>query len=440
MSETSLGHQTTPVMIHERRAKRATAAAVCGTLVEYYDFSVYGYVAATLATVFFPDQDPIVALLNTVLIFGSSFVVRPLGALYFGRLGDRVGRRTSLVACITCMGLSAGLTGILPGYAHIGAWAPTLLLLLRLLQGFSTGAEFGGAVTYIREWAPKPRRAFYISFASAAGNVGKALAAGMTALVSSLVPSDVMLTWGWRIPFLLVIPLGITVLALRLRVEDSPEFLENNTDRTDARGPVRDLFRSHRGALAKGVLIATVQNVGTYIGAVFIAVYLSRMLGFSETSSSTIVLVAVLLAAFLIIAAGQLGTRIGGKRLLLWSYAAYIVLVLPSFLLMNQGSVGLALLGLALSMTPYALCQAGTHTTVPEFFPVRVRHTGVAFAYSVGAVIGGGGGPYLATWLIDATGNPYIPAFLLVTAGGLGMVVVSLTVRRASADAGYLYR
>lgn len=307
------------------------------------------------------------------------------------------------------MGLAAGLTGLLPGYTQIGIWAPILLLVLRLLQGFSTGAEFGGAVTYIRECAPHTG-APSTSPSLPLPAMREALAAGVTALVASLISSDVMLTWGWLIPFLLTIPLGMIVLVLRLRIEDSPEFVAHHSDQNAGRGPVRELFRIHRGALGKGILIAIVQNVGTYIGTVFVAIYLSTQLGFSE-ASSTIVLIAVLFAALLIVASGQPGTRIGGKRLLMWSYAAYIVLVPPSFLLMNQGSISLAVLGVALSMTPYALCQASTHATVAEFFPVRVRHTGVAFAYSVGAVIGGGGGPTLppgsSTQLATPTSRPF---------------------------------
>ncbi|MFC7343931.1 MFS transporter [Saccharopolyspora griseoalba] len=430
----------------KREAKRATAAAVFGTFVEYYDFSVYGYVAATLSTVFFPSEDPVLGLLSTLLVFGSAFLVRPLGAIYFGRLGDRRGRRTSLIACITCMGLAAGLTGLLPGYAQIGIWAPVLLVILRLLQGFSTGGEIGGAAAYIREWAPERRRSLYISFVPSVGNFGKALAAGMTALVASAVPGEVMLSWGWRIPFLLAIPLGVLVLVLRLRVEDSPEFVAAQSRQDSQRSagaprrPVRELFSGHRAAVAKVIAIALVQNIGTYVGTVFVAVYLSDVLGFTKASSSTIVLIAVLFAAVLIPAAGHLGARMGGKRLLIWSYAAYIVVVVPAFALMNQGSVGLAVAGLALSMVPYALCQAGTYGTIPEFFPVQVRHTGVAFGHSTGAVIGGGGGPYLATWLIDATGSTFVPAFVLVLSAALGLIVVALAVRPAAPGTSHLYR
>jgi MFS transporter, MHS family, proline/betaine transporter len=440
MGVTDLEGGPASVAVREHKAKQSTAAAVFGTFVEYYDFSVYGYVAATLATVFFPSDDPALGLLNTLLVFGSAFLVRPLGAIYFGRLGDRVGRRASLIASITCMGLAAGLTGLLPGYATIGVWAPILLIALRLLQGFSTGGEIGGAATYIREWAPERRRSLYISFVPSVGNLGKALAAGMTALAASLMPGELMETWGWRIPFLLAIPLGILVLLLRLRVEDSPEFVASRAEQTQASRPVRELFRGYRAPVLKVVAIALVQNIGTYIGTVFVAVYFSNVLGFSKAAASTIVLVAVIIAAVLIPLAGQLGSRLGGKRVLVWSYAAYVVISIPAFMLMNLGSVGLAMAGLAVSMIPYALCQAGTYTAMPEFFPVQVRHTGVAFGHSVGAVIGGGGGPYLATWLIDATGSTFIPAFVLVLAGAIGLAVALLGVRPAGPAATHLYR
>ena len=172
----------------------------------------------------------------------------------------------------------------------------------------------------------------------------------------------------------------------------------------------------------------------------FVAVYFSSVLGFSKGAASTIVLVAVLLAAMLIPLAGLLGNRIGGKRLLVWSYLAYIVITIPTFMLMNQHSVGLAMLGLAIGMIPYALCQAGTYTVIPEFYPVKVRHTGVAFGHSVGAVIGGGGGPYVATWLTGVTGSTFIPAYILTLAGALGLAVVLLGVRRNTTEAGHLYR
>lgn len=413
-----------------RKAKKATRAAVFGTFVEYYDFSVYGYVAATLAMVFFPSDNPTTGLLNTFLVFGSAFLVRPLGAIAFGWLGDRVGRRTSLIASITLMGAAATLIGLLPGYAQIGVWAPILLVVLRMLQGFSAGGEIGGAASYIREWAPPRRRALYISFLPSIAQFGKGLAAAIAGLAAATLTDPQMLEWGWRIPFLLALPLGIIGLWMRLSIEDSPEFESKKQDASAKRQqPFSDLIRNYPRPLIKVMLIALVQNVGTYIGTVFIAAYFSSILGYSKGQASTIVLIAVILAAFLIPAAGQLGSYRGGRSLLKMSYVAYAILSIPSFWLMQQGSVNLACAGLALGMIPYALCQAGTYSVMPEFFPTDVRHTGVAFGHSVGAVVGGGLGPYLATWLIGATGDQFTPAYILCVAGIIGLIVIS-TVRK----------
>lgn len=427
--------EVTPVNDERRRkAKKATAVAAFGTFIEYYDFSVYGYVAATLSIVFFPSDNPTVGLLNTFLVFGSAFAVRPLGALFFGRLGDRAGRRVSLVASIGLMSLAAALTGLLPGYATIGVAAPILLIVLRMLQGFSTGGEIGGAASYIREWAPKERRSLYISFIPGVAVFGKACAAGMAALAASFVPEESMEAWGWRLPFLLAVPLGLLCLYLRLKIEDTPEFRDAEpADRSD-RKPLKELTAGYRGPLAKVMAISTVQNVGTYVGTVFVASYLSTVLDFSESQAATIVLLAVLTAAVFIPLCGQLGSRLGGKRVLIVSYVAYIAVTIPSFWLMGRGSVGLAIVGLILGMVPYALCQAGTYAVMPEFFPVQVRNTGVAFGHSIGAVIGGGAGPYVSTWLIDSTGSTFVPAYILVFFGLFGLGIALGAVRRSASD------
>ena len=423
---------------HKAKYKRATAVAVFGTFIEYYDFSIYGYVAATIAIVFFPAGDGVANLLNTLAIFGLAFVVRPIGAWYFGRLGDLSGRRKSLIASITLMGVAATLTGLLPSYETIGIAAPILLIIMRMLQGFSTGGEIGGAASYIREWAPAHRRALYISFIPSIAQLGKGLAAGLAGLIAVMISKESMMEWGWRIPFLLAAPLALLTIWMRLQVEDSPEFQALAAKQKPKRAPLAEMFAVHRSALAKVTLISAVQNIGTYIGTVFVAVYFSEVLGFTKGQASTIVLLAVLFASVLIPVAGMIGTRIGGKPLLLWSYAAYVVLTLPEFLLMNQHSFGLALLGLFVGIIPYALCQAGTYSTMPELFPTEVRHTGVAFGHSVGAVIGGGAGPYLATWLIAITGNNYMPAYILMVSGAVGLAVISTTVRRNSQGA-HLY-
>jgi MHS family proline/betaine transporter-like MFS transporter len=396
-------------------------------------------VAATLAVVFFPSDDPMIGLLNTLLVFGSAFAVRPLGALCFGWLGDRVGRRASLMASIGLMSVAAALTGMLPGYAQIGVAAPILLVVFRMLQGFSSGGEIGGAVSYIREWAEPHRRPLYISLVPSLGVLGKGAAAGIAALSASFLPSEAMEAWGWRIPFLLAVPLGILCLYMRLSIEDSPEYTASKADNTTTTRPFKLLLAHHRAPLAKVVVIAVVQNTGVYLGTVFVAVYFSNILGFSKGQAATIVLLAVVAAAMFIPAAGLLGCRVGAKKLLTISYIVYAVVTIPSFLLMGQHSVTLAVIGLVIGMVPYALCSAGTLTMLPEMFPVQVRHTGVAFGHSVGAVLGGGLSPFVATWLIDVTGNNLAPAYILTGSGILGIAIVLGAVRNTTTDA-HLYR
>jgi MHS family proline/betaine transporter-like MFS transporter len=429
----------------QRKAKKATGVAAFGTFIEYYDFSVFGYVAATIAMVFFPSDDPVAGLLNTFLIFGTAFIVRPLGAIFFGWIGDRKGRRASLVGSILLMSAAAGLIAALPTYAQIGIWAPILLGVLRMLQGFSAGGEIGGAASYIREWAPLERRNLYISFIPSIAVLGKGFAAGLAALAATLVPADAMESWGWRIPFMIAVPLGILCLILRLKIEDSPEFTASAAHaapKETTRSPFARLLVEHRTPLTKVFFISLVQNIGTYIGTVYVAVYFSTVLGYTKAEASYIVLIAVVAAAFLIPVAGQLGNRIGSKKVLVSSYVFYIGVTIPSFMLMNNGSVALAMIGLLIGMIPYALCQAGTYAAMPEFFPVEVRHTGVAFGHSVGAVIGGAGAPYFATWMIDATGNTLVPAYMLVAFGVLGLAIVLGVVRTntSTSSTTHLYR
>ena len=424
---------------HKKKAKKATIVAVFGTFIEYYDFSIYGYVAATIAMVFFPKADPMVNLLNTLAVFGLAFLIRPVGAWFFGHLGDKKGRRTSLIASITLMGVASTIMGLLPGYGTIGVMAPVLLVLMRMMQGFSTGGEIGGAASYIREWAPPNRRALYIAFIPSVAQLGKGLAAGLAALMAGMLAKEDMIEWGWRIPFLLAAPMAILTVWMRLTIEDSPEFAALAKANKTTKTPMKEIFANYSKPLAKVTLIATIQTIGTYIGTVFVAVYFSEVLGFSKSQASTIVLLAVLFASVLIPVAGLLGTRIGGKKLLMWSYVFYMAVSIPEFMLMNQKSFTLALIGLLIGIIPYALCQAGTYSSMPELFPTQVRHSGVAFGHSVGAVIGGGGAPYLSTWLIQVTGNNLMPAYLLAFAGLVGFIVVGLTVK-PNTDGSHMYR
>lgn len=408
---------------HMREAKKATVAASFGTFLEYYDFSCYGYVAVMLASSFFPSDNPTTSLLNTLAVFGSAFIVRPLGGIVFGRIGDTYGRKASLLATVILMGSASTCIGLLPTYASIGVAAPALLILLRLLQGLSAGGEIGGAASYIREWAPPHRRGLYISFIPGIAVCGKAAAAGLAGLAASLFAKTAP-DWAWRVPFLVAFPLMLGCLWIRLKIEDSPEFKHLEKTGGLSKAPFTELFKAYPASLIKLVLFSLVQNVGTYVGTVYVAVYMKTVLKMTQAAVGFTVLIAITCAALFIPLFGILTDRLGAKKTLTASYLLYIALSYPMYSLMGPESFNLTVFALVVTMLPYTLCQAGSYLMYPELLPTRVRSTGVSFGHSFGAVIGGGLMPYLATWLIGLSGDIMIPTYILMANGVLGLVMV----------------
>ena len=405
-------------------AKKSTAAAAFGTFLEYYDFSCYGYVAAMLSTRFFPSDNPTVSLLATMAVFGSAFVVRPFGGIFFGLIGDKFGRKASLLATVILMGVISTCIGFLPTYEKIGIMAPILLVIFRLLQGFSAGGEIGSAASYIREWAPPERRSLYVSFIPSIAVLGKACAAGAAGLAAAMFV-DQNSDWAWRTPFLLALPLMLGCLYLRLKIEDSPEFSQLAKSGGLSQSPMKELFSSYRASVSKLFCCSLVQNIGTYIGTVYVAVYLKMFLKMPTASVGLTVLIAITCAALLIPVFGYITDRVGAKKMLAASYIGYIVLSYPMYKLMGQGSLGLTIFALVVTMIPYTLCQAGSYAMYPELLPTRVRSTGVSFAHSLGAVIGGGVMPYLVTMMIDKTGDVMFPTYLLILTGFLGLATLA---------------
>lgn len=408
-----------------KQAKKSTAAAAFGTFLEYYDFSCYGYVAALLAVRFFPSDNPTVSLMATFAVFGSAFIVRPLGGIFFGRIGDKYGRKASLLATVILMGLISSIIGFLPTYETIGIAAPILLLICRLLQGFSAGGEIGSAASYIREWAPPSRRALYVSFIPSIAILGKATAAGIAGLAAYSFTNESNSDWAWRVPFLIALPLMLGCLYLRLKIEDSPEFVQLEKSGGISKAPMKDIFSAqYFPSLVKLVLCAIVQTIGTYIGTVYVAVYMKTYLNIPAASVGLIILIAITCAAIFVPIFGYITDRIGAKKMLAGSYISYIVLSYPMYALMGQGSFAIALVALVITMLPYTLCQAGSYAMYPELLPTKVRSTGVSFGHSFGSVIGGGLTPLLATYMIGVTNDIMFPTYLLMLTGVMGLVTL----------------
>lgn len=411
----------------ERNSRRVTLAASIGTLIEGYDNLLYGYFASVFAVLFFPPGDPTAGLVNTFLIFAVGFVVRPLGGIVFGHVGDRIGRRPALVASILVMAVATLGIGLLPTYASIGLWAPALLLGCRLLQGFSVGGEYVGANVLILEHAAEDRSGRRVSANSVAGYLGIA-AAGITSLVLATVLTDAQLaSWGWRLPFLFALPLAAVGLYLRLRIPDSPAFRQAEARRL--RFPLGAALRhGWRGMLVYGGWIAMV-GLGGYVLHTYMASYLKTVVGMDSAGAF-----GANLAAVAVLAAGAILGGVLVDRYPPWivGFAAALgiaLTVVPGFMIIREGSVVAAIVGQAMWGVCLGIAATLGATLTKTQFPVEMRYTAAGFAHNVTVTLFGTTAPYLSAFLIDRTGNRLAPAWYLVAMACVGMAVAVFALR-----------
>ncbi len=405
--------------------RKAALAAAAGTAIEYYEFGVYGYLAVVLGPHFFPGDDPTAALLATLAVFGSAFLMRPLGGVLLGRLGDRVGRKPVLILTVVGMGTATMAVGLLPTADTVGVAAPCALLVVRLAQGFFAGGEVTGSATYLAEAAPPGRRGFFGAFTPVGVALGGGAAALVAGVVSTVLSERQLEAYGWRIPFLLSFPLILVALAARRHLADSEAFLEKKRERATAKAPLREVLTRHRGPVLKVTLLATGSNCGYWVGLIFMNIYLTSNLGYPKSSTFWIMGGIGLFVACLMPLFGALSDRLGRKKVITLGFAGYGILVVPAMLVMGLGNFPLAILAMVVLAVPMPIVQSVTYPTYAELFPTEVRYTGLSFSFNIGTILGGGLSPYLATWLIDGTGNLLAPGFLLMVA----VVIALLTLR-----------
>jgi len=403
-------------------SKQAVAAAVIGNVLEWYDFSVYAFVATTIAKTFFP-QGGVAALLNTFLVYGIGFLARPLGGILIGRYGDVRGRKAALLLTIFLMASGTVLIGVIPSYASIGFLAPLLLVVARLTQGFSAGGEWGGSTAFIVEWAPEKRRGFYGSFQQSSVVGGIVLGSGIAALVSTLLTSQQMDDWGWRVLFLLGGILGPVGLYMRRNIEETPAY------RRVAREPAP---AARPGALSPFWLAArafgfTINwTVIFYIFLAYMPTFAQKFLHIGRTDSlwSNTIGVVVLMAAIPLM--GHLSDRYGRKPFLLLCCAAFIVLPYPIFAMMLSGvSLPVFVLVQIVIGLMISLFSGPGPAAISEIFPTRVRSTWMTSGYALAVAIFGGFAPFIATWLIDQTGSPIAPVYYVMAAALVSAIVIA---------------
>lgn len=402
--------------------RKSIVGGAVGVWVHWFDWAIYAYLGATLAAVFFPSQDPTVGLLSVFAVFAVSFVARPLGALFFGPLGDRIGRRTVLAVVIITMGVATLVVGLLPSYASVGILAPILLVIVRLVQGFAAGGEFGGAAAFLAEYSPNRHRGFGVSWLEASSLLGFLTASLAVFLLNSSLTEEAVTAWGWRIPFLIAGPMAIVGLYIRLKLEDTPNFRALEEAAEVAQSPLRDMLKGHWKQLLQMTGIEILQHVSFYVILVYLLTYQTVELGLSAGSAALSATITSIVAMVFVPLFGALSDRVGRKPLMMASGLGFVALSYPAFLLMSAGSMALVILvqvGLGILL---AIILSTHAVAMSEIFPTRVRQAGLSLGYQVTAAIFAGTVPFLMTYLISATGSPSVPAFYLMLVGAVGFV------------------
>ena len=412
-----------------RLLKRATAGAAIGNATEWFDYGAYGYVADQITHNFFPGA----GFVGTALVFAVSFVLRPLGGLFWGPLGDRIGRQRVLATTIVLMAASTFLVGCLPTYDQVGWLAVALLVLLRVVQGFSTGGEYGGAATFMAEHAPDRRRGFFGSFLEFGTISGFTAAVVVVTVANHLLGDSGMDSWGWRIPFWIGGPLGLIGMYVRRKLDESPVFVElEEHDEVEggAKTALKDLVALFwRPVLTLMGLVAAL-NIANYTLLTYMVTYLKDEAGFSSTAADNLTIIGYACMLLFLPMAGALSDRVGRKPMWGGSFVGLIVLSVPMFWLISQGFWP-AVLGFAVLGVVYVAQLATISATFPAMFPSQVRYGGMAIGYNISTALFGGTALYVNNGLIDWTGNNLMPAYYMMAGSAVGLIALIFVIETA---------
>ena len=405
--------------------KKAIAASAIGNATEWFDYGLYAYGVTYISAAIFPG-DTTEATLFALMTFAVSFLVRPLGGFVWGPLGDRLGRRQILAITIVLMASATFCVGLVPTYDMIGFWAPVLMIGLRMIQGFSTGGEYGGAATFMAEYAPPRRRGFMGSFLEFGTLAGFSAGALLMLGFSLVLNDDQMGSWGWRIPFLIAAPLGIVGIYLRTKLEDTPVFKEleeQGKEEANIGSEFKDLITRYWSPILKlgGLVVAL--NVVNYTLLSYMPTYLEQGIGLSTDMSLVVPIIGMLAMMVFVPFAGHLSDRVGRKPMWWVSLIGLFIMVVPMFMLMSTGIVG-AIIGFAVLGLLYVPQLATISAMFPAMFPTQVRFAGFAIAYNVSTSIFGGTAPAVNEWLVAEAGNNLWPAFYMMIAVVVGAIAL----------------
>lgn len=405
--------------------RRVLLGGAVGQFVEFYDFALYGLSALIIAATFFPGQGTATSVVTTFATYGVAFAVRPLGGVVFGIIGDRAGRRTVLVSTILLMGVATAVMGSIPSYADIGVLAPVLLLVCRVAQGFSAGGESVGAATFVFEHAPERSRGLWIGICLGVTALPAVTGGGLFLALAAFMSEESFAAWGWRIPFWLALPMALLGLWIRLRTEESEEFLRaKEQDPETSAAPIRMAFRRDKLRMLQVVFVMGLAALNFYLLSGYMVTYVQLAGELSRSASLAVNGAAMLLFAILLPTFGRVGDRYGRRPLLRVGSGLLAVLAVPSFLLVTSGNFALALLGQALYVLVACVYGGAAYVFFLELFRTGNRFTTAAIGYNVGFALFGGTGPLIGAALVEATGLPVAPGWYVAIVALLVCVLI----------------
>lgn len=393
--------------------RKVTVAAAAGTVIEWFDFAIYGFMAPTIAVLFFPAADAVVRLLQTFAVFAVSFALRPIGGAFFGRMGDRVGRKRVLAITVLLMSAATAVIGLLPTYASAGIWATVMLTLARCLQGLSAGGEYAGAVTYVIEHAPDDERSRYSSWMPAATFAAFSAAALLLYLLESSLSVEAMRSWGWRVPFLVAAPLGLIGMYIRHKLDESPLFKEILEGPPTEHAPLLTTLKQQWRPMFKLGSYISLTALSFYIFSTYMTTFLREVMHLPSDLVLFSNVVALTFAAVMAPVIGCICDRVGRRKTMIASALLLGGLSIPAYLLASDGNMTNALLAQLMLALGAVTANVVTAVLLCEVFPTAVRYTASAVTYNISYAIFGGTAPFVATFLIASTGNKLAPAIYI---------------------------
>jgi MHS family proline/betaine transporter-like MFS transporter len=422
MSETvANGYATMDVGQLASLRRRAILSCAIGNFFELFDFTIYGYFAVAITRAFYPSG----SMYGTYAAFGAAFLMRPVGAIIIGAYGDRMGRRAALVVTIGIMALATGSVGLIPTYNSIGYWAPVLLVLCRLLQGFSTGGEWGGAAAFLVEFSPPGKRGLTGSWQQFSTQIGALTGSISAALLASNLSEDAFYSWGWRVPFLCGFLLGPIGYYLRRKVSETPAFERALETKAVERAPLVVAMRDYGVRMIQAFGLSIIGCIAAYTSTVYLVSYGINSLHLPTGSALSCAVafgtVVVVLTPFV----GALSDRVGRRPLILACAICNLVFDYPLFLLAARGGTFRSLLLALVCQASFQALYTGTIPSIlAEMFPTRVRYTALSVSYGFAVVLFGGFAPLVSTMLVDWTGNPLAPAFYVMSGGAVSAIAI----------------